>query len=92
VTDDTRIWLTVAEAREYLPLGQDKLYRMARRYLKRLEKEQLRIYPAQLRDPSAGAELLLPRAGELPCIREGRSILVSRHLLLHKLGGYLATG
>jgi hypothetical protein len=77
-------WLTVTQALPYLPMPRNKAYRACERYLARLEREKKRRH-----SPLVPADSLIARDGELPCRREGRSIVLSKRYLLLSLLGYL---
>ena len=76
-------WLTITAALPWLPMPRNKAYVEASRYLRRIEKERKRR-----RSFIVPADILYARDGELPAIREGRSILLPKHLLVVKLLGW----
>jgi hypothetical protein len=77
-------WITIPDAAPYLPWNKNKAYRMAGAYLRRIEKERKRRHSMLL-----PLDSLYAREGELPCDRDGRSIVLSKRLLVVKLLGYL---
>lgn len=79
-------WVTIPEAAPYLPWSKNKAYRMAGAYLRRIEKERKRRHSMLL-----PLDSLYAHDGELPCDRDGRSIVLSKRLLVIKMIGYLPT-
>jgi hypothetical protein len=77
-------WITVPDALPYLPMDRHKAYRQCQAYLSRLERERKRR-----RSYLLPADALLAKPGELPCEREGRSIIISKRYLVIRLLGYL---
>ena len=75
-------WVSITDAQPFLPMPRNKAYVEASRYLRRIEKERRRRHSFLL-----PADALYARDGELPAIREGRSIMLSKHLLIVKLLG-----
>jgi hypothetical protein len=73
-------WITVAQAAAYLPMPKIKAYAACNRYLSRIERERKRRRSYLL--PS---DVLLARENELPCDRNGRSIMISKVYLLKRL-------
>lgn len=77
-------WVEVPVALAYLPVGRKKAYDMCDVYDRRLSRERRRRGRWLL-----DVEATFARPNEIPCLREGRRVLVSKRLLLVKLLGYL---
>lgn len=77
-------WITVRQAEPYVPMDANKMYKACNRYLARMNRERKRRHSYLL-----PADALVARDGELPCEREGRSIVISKRYLLIRLLGYL---
>jgi hypothetical protein len=75
-------WVSITDAQPFLPVPRNKGYVEAQRYLRRIDKERKRRHSFLL-----PMDALYARDGELPAIREGRSILLPKHLLIVKLLG-----
>jgi hypothetical protein len=76
-------WLTIPDALPYLPVVRKKAYVQAKRYLDRIERERKRR-----RSYLLPAEMLDARENELPCRREGRTIMLDKQRLVEHLRGY----
>ena len=75
-------FISITAALPFLPTVRNKSYAEAQRYLRRIDKERKRRHSFLL-----PMDALYARDGELPAIREGRSILLPKHLLIVKLLG-----
>lgn len=79
--------MTISEALPFLPMTSKKAYVQAQRYLARIERER-----ARRRSYLLPAEILYAKENELPCLREGRNIMLVKHLLVVRLLGYDPAG